>query len=83
MNDWQSTYLGRGALPRDLSGFEIEGGSHMFHGYRVPRDSSVNYRPAPRRSRSAACLARFPQIAMLHQRRAWPCVRSRNSNVHP
>ena len=24
MNDWQSTYLGRGALPRDLSGFEIE-----------------------------------------------------------
>jgi hypothetical protein len=22
MNDWQSTYLGRGALPRDLSGFE-------------------------------------------------------------
>ena len=23
-NDWQSTYLGRGALPRDLSGFEIE-----------------------------------------------------------
>jgi hypothetical protein len=24
MNDWQSAYLGRGALPRDLSGFEIE-----------------------------------------------------------
>jgi hypothetical protein len=24
MNDWLSTYLGRGALPRDLSGFEIE-----------------------------------------------------------
>jgi hypothetical protein len=24
MNDWRSTYLGRGALPRDLSGFEIE-----------------------------------------------------------
>ena len=24
MNDWQSTYLGRSALPRDLSGFEIE-----------------------------------------------------------
>jgi TnpA family transposase len=24
MNDWQSTYLGRGALQRDLSGFEIE-----------------------------------------------------------
>jgi hypothetical protein len=24
MNDWQSTYLGRGALPRDLSGFELE-----------------------------------------------------------
>lgn len=24
MNDWQSTHLGRGALPRDLSGFEIE-----------------------------------------------------------
>jgi TnpA family transposase len=24
MNDWQSLYLGRGALPRDLSGFEIE-----------------------------------------------------------
>jgi hypothetical protein len=24
MNDWQSTYLGRGALPRDLRGFEIE-----------------------------------------------------------
>jgi len=24
MSDWQSTYLGRGALPRDLSGFEIE-----------------------------------------------------------
>src|SRR5271168_4706523 len=24
MNDWQSTDLGRGALPRDLSGFEIE-----------------------------------------------------------
>jgi TnpA family transposase len=24
MNDWQSTYLGRRALPRDLSGFEIE-----------------------------------------------------------
>ena len=24
MNYWQSTYLGRGALPRDLSGFEIE-----------------------------------------------------------
>jgi hypothetical protein len=24
MNDWQSRYLGRGALPRDLSGFEIE-----------------------------------------------------------
>ena len=24
MNDWQSTYLGRGAVPRDLSGFEIE-----------------------------------------------------------
>ena len=24
MNDWQSTYLGRGGLPRDLSGFEIE-----------------------------------------------------------
>ena len=24
MNVWQSTYLGRGALPRDLSGFEIE-----------------------------------------------------------
>ena len=24
MNDWQSTYLGRGALPRDFSGFEIE-----------------------------------------------------------
>ncbi len=24
MNDWQSTSLGRGALPRDLSGFEIE-----------------------------------------------------------
>jgi hypothetical protein len=24
MNDWQSTYLGRGALPRDVSGFEIE-----------------------------------------------------------
>ena len=24
MKDWQSTYLGRGALPRDLSGFEIE-----------------------------------------------------------
>src|SRR5271168_3602786 len=24
MNDWQSTYLGLGALPRDLSGFEIE-----------------------------------------------------------
>ena len=24
MNDWQPTYLGRGALPRDLSGFEIE-----------------------------------------------------------
>jgi len=24
MNDWQSPYLGRGALPRDLSGFEIE-----------------------------------------------------------
>ena len=23
MNDWQSTYLGRGALPHDLSGFEI------------------------------------------------------------
>ena len=24
MNDWQSTYLGRGALPRDLTGFEFE-----------------------------------------------------------
>jgi hypothetical protein len=24
MNDWRSTYLGRGTLPRDLSGFEIE-----------------------------------------------------------
>ncbi len=24
MNDWQFTYLGRGALPSDLSGFEIE-----------------------------------------------------------
>ena len=24
MNDWHSTQLGRGALPRDLSGFEIE-----------------------------------------------------------
>jgi len=24
MNDWQSRYLGRGALPRDFSGFEIE-----------------------------------------------------------
>jgi len=24
MNDWQSTHLGRGAFPRDLSGFEIE-----------------------------------------------------------
>jgi hypothetical protein len=24
MSDWQSTYLGRSALPRDLSGFEIE-----------------------------------------------------------
>jgi hypothetical protein len=24
MNDWHSTYLGRGALPRELSGFEIE-----------------------------------------------------------
>jgi len=24
MNDWQSTYLGRGALPRDLRGFEFE-----------------------------------------------------------
>jgi hypothetical protein len=24
INDWQSTYLGRGALPRGLSGFEIE-----------------------------------------------------------
>src|SRR5271168_1311669 len=24
MNDWQSMYLGRGAFPRDLSGFEIE-----------------------------------------------------------
>jgi hypothetical protein len=24
MNDWQSTWLGRRSLPRDLSGFEIE-----------------------------------------------------------
>lgn len=24
MSDWQSTYLGRAALPRDLGGFEIE-----------------------------------------------------------
>ena len=24
MNDWQTTYLGRGVLPRDLSGFETE-----------------------------------------------------------
>ena len=24
MDDWQSTYLGRGSVPRDLSGFEIE-----------------------------------------------------------
>jgi hypothetical protein len=24
MNDWRSTYLGRDALPRDSSGFEIE-----------------------------------------------------------
>ncbi len=30
MNDWQSTYLGRGALPRDLSGFEIESVLYVF-----------------------------------------------------
>jgi hypothetical protein len=24
LNDWQSTYLGRGSLPRDMSGFEME-----------------------------------------------------------
>ena len=24
INDWPSNYLGRGALPRDLSGFEVE-----------------------------------------------------------
>ena len=30
MNDWQSTHLGRGALPRDLSGFEIEAFFYVF-----------------------------------------------------
>jgi hypothetical protein len=30
MNDWLSTYLGRGALPRDLSGFEIAAMSALF-----------------------------------------------------
>jgi len=36
MNDWQSTYLGRGALPRDLSGFEIE----AFFTYSEPERRS-------------------------------------------
>jgi hypothetical protein len=36
MNDWQSTYLGRGALPRDLSGFEIE----AFFTYSARRQDS-------------------------------------------
>jgi len=34
------------------------------------------------RLRWAACFARLPQAAMLHQRLAWPCVVSRKSNVH-
>ena len=38
MNDWQSTYLGRGALPRDLSGFEIE----AFFTYSEPERRVVN-----------------------------------------
>jgi hypothetical protein len=36
MNDWQSTYLGRGTLPRDLSGFEIEAFS------RIPSQNAVS-----------------------------------------
>jgi hypothetical protein len=36
---------------------------------------------APLLARCAAAFARFPQTAMLHQRRAWAFVRSRNTSV--
>lgn len=44
MNDWQSIYLGRGTLPRDLSGFEIEA---FFTYSEVERKQSGN-RVSPR-----------------------------------
>ena len=43
--------------------------------------SRPNHRPAFRRSRWAACFARFPQIAMLHHLLARPRVRSTNRSV--
>ena len=46
--------------------------------------SSPQCRPLLRRrvrSRCDACFARFPQVAMLHHRRAWPRVRSTKRSV--
>jgi hypothetical protein len=34
MNDWQSTYLGRGALPRDLSGLRDRSVLYVFESER-------------------------------------------------
>ena len=49
-NDWQSTYLGRGALPRDLSGFEIE----AFFTYSEPERRIID--DERRTPRAQACL---------------------------
>jgi hypothetical protein len=46
MNDWQSTWLGRRSLPRDLSGFEIE----AFFNFSDDERRVIEERRGPARS---------------------------------
>ena len=54
-------------------------GGHAGHGAFSPQCRPLLRRRV--RSRCDACFARFPQMAMLHHRRAWPRVRSTKRSV--
>ena len=53
MNDWQSTCLGRGSLPRDLSAFEIEAFFTFSDAERRVIEERRHFRPRPQKKTHA------------------------------